>query len=70
MCLNLTIHSQSEVYMVVRQLEFPILQLSQQLSEVIEAIQHVLLGKIPVSLLNAAMLRHFEKRVTPLTRRV
>ncbi len=33
--LNVTIHNQSELYMVIRQLEFALLQLTQQLSELV-----------------------------------
>jgi hypothetical protein len=43
--LNVTIHKQSELYMVIRQLEFGVLQLTQQLSEMMDAIQSILLGK-------------------------
>jgi hypothetical protein len=43
--LNVTIHKKSELYVVVWQLEFALLQLTQQLGEMMDAIQYILLGK-------------------------
>ena len=45
--LNLTVHSQSEVYMAVRQLQFALFQLTQQVDELLAAIQYALQGKLP-----------------------
>ena len=36
---NLTVHSQSKVYMAVRQLYFALFQLTQQVDELLAAIQ-------------------------------
>jgi hypothetical protein len=38
--------------MVIWQLEFALLQLTQQLSEIMDAILYILLGELPVNLLN------------------
>lgn len=52
---NVSIHKQSEPYMVIRQLEFAVLQLTQQLSELMDVIQCILLGKLLVNLLNQVL---------------
>jgi hypothetical protein len=39
--LSVTIHNQSELYMVIRQLEFVPLQLTQQLSELVDAVSYI-----------------------------
>jgi len=56
MWLNLTVYSQSKVYMAVRQLEFPILQLERQVDE-LAAVQYALSGKLPITLINPETLR-------------
>ena len=52
--LNVTMYSHSELFMVIRQLEFAILKLTQQVTDIIDAIQCVLLGKLfdPITLHN------------------
>jgi len=50
--LNVTIHSQSKIYMAVRQLEFSLLQLILQVDELIGAIQCILGGRLPMTLVN------------------
>ena len=62
--LNVTIHNQSELYMVIWQLEFAVLQLTQQLSELMGAIQCILLGKLPVNLLNPPTLHNILRNVS------
>ena len=64
MWLNVTIHNQSELYMVIRQLEFALLQLTQQLSELMDAIQCILLGKVPVNILNPTTLHNILRNVS------
>jgi len=54
--LNVTVHSQSEVYMAVRQLEFALFQLTQHVEELLAAIQYALQGKLPVTLIGPSVL--------------
>jgi len=54
--LNLTVHSQSEVYMAVRQLEFALFQLTRQVDELLAAIQYALQGKLPITLIGPSVL--------------
>ena len=54
--LNLTVHSQREVYMAVRQLEIALFQLTQQVDELLAAIQYTLQGKLPVTLIGPSDL--------------
>ena len=56
MWLNLTIYNQSEVYMAVRQLEFSLLQLTRQVDELLAAVQCMLLGKLPITLVSPFFL--------------
>jgi hypothetical protein len=56
MLLNVTIQNQSELYMLIRQLEFALLQLIQQVDGPITAIQYVLLGKLPITLIDPSTL--------------
>ena len=54
--LNVTLRNYSELYMVIRQMEFALLQMIYQTDELIEAIQSVLQGKLPLSLINPTTL--------------
>ena len=38
--------------MVIRQIEFALLQLTQQFDEMLLATQHILLGKLPITFVN------------------
>ena len=40
----MTIYSQSDLFMTIRQLELAILQLTQQLDELMGAIQSIIMG--------------------------
>ena len=62
--LNVTIHSQSEIYMAVRQLEFSLLQLILQVDEVIGAIQCILGGRLPMTLVNPLVLHNVLRNVS------
>ena len=50
MWLNLTIHGQNTLFMTIRKLEFSILRLTQQLDELINAVQYATTGKLPMTL--------------------
>ena len=45
--LNVTMYNYSELFMIIRQLEFAILQLTQQIKDIMDAMQYALLGKLP-----------------------
>ena len=62
--LNVTIHSQSEIYMAVRQLEFSLLQLIQQVDELLTAIQCILGGRLPMTLVNPLVLHNILRNVS------
>ena len=42
MWLNVTLHSQSDLYMIIRQLEFALLRLIQQIDQLFGAMQYIL----------------------------
>jgi hypothetical protein len=62
--LNVTLYHQSELYVVIRQLEFAVLQLTQQLDELMDAVQCALLGKLSISAVNPRILRDILTNVT------
>jgi len=62
--LNVTVHSQSEVYMAVRQLEFALFQLTQRVDQLLAAIQYALQGKLPVTLIGSSVLYDIVRNVS------
>ena len=62
--LNVTVHSQSEVYMAVRQLEFALFQLTQRVDQLLAAIQYALQGKLPVTLIGPSVLHDIIRNVS------
>ena len=62
--LNLTIHGQSTLFTTIRQLEFAVLQLRQQFDELTNADQHVILGKVPIVLINPFTLHGILKNIS------
>ena len=62
--LNLTIHGQNELYTTIREMEFSILRLTQQLDGLINAIQFMIIRKLPVNLINHIMLHRILKNVS------
>ena len=62
--LNLTIHGQSVLFMTIRQLELAVLHLTQQLDEQMDAIQCIIMGKLPVNLINPTTLHNILKGVS------
>jgi len=62
--LNMTIHGQCALFMTIRQLELAVLQLTQQLDELMDAIQSIIMGKFPVNLINPTALRNILKNVS------
>jgi hypothetical protein len=63
MWLNVTMYSQSEIYMAV-QLEFSLLQLTQQIDGLLAAIQFMLHGKISMSLISPSVLHSILRNVS------
>jgi hypothetical protein len=62
--LNVTIYHQSKIYMAIRQLEFSLLQLTQQLNELVNVIQYTLSGKLPINVLNPSTLHNILTNVS------
>ena len=53
--LNVTLRNYSELYTVLRQLEFAVLQMIHQTDKLIGAIQCVLQGKLPIRLISPTL---------------
>ena len=69
--LNLTVYGQSELFTMIRELEFSILQLTQRLDELTNAIQYVVMGSLPANLINPHYtIQYFEKCVILPTRKL
>ena len=64
MWLNLKIHSQSSVYIAVRQLEFAVLQFTQHIDELLTAAQNILQGKLPIALITPTILHNILRNVS------
>jgi hypothetical protein len=64
MWLNITMYSQNEIYMAVRQLEFSLLELTQQIDGLLEAVQFMLHGKIPMTLISPAVLHSILRNIS------
>jgi len=62
--LNYTLHSQSDLFTAVRQLEFALLQMTQQVSDLISAVQSVLQGQLPMSLINPTTLQNILRNIS------
>jgi hypothetical protein len=56
MWLNITVHAHSDLFTTIRQLEFTLLLLTQQLDEVFNAVQCTLQGSLPTLLINPTVL--------------
>jgi regulator of replication initiation timing len=64
MCLNVTVYAQSELFSSIRQLEFSLLRLIQQLDELSNSIQSAIEGSLSISLLNPTVLLNILKNVS------
>jgi hypothetical protein len=62
--LNYTISGQSELYTAVRQLEFALLRMIQQVSDLLSAVQTVLHGKLPMNFVNPTTLQNLLRNVS------
>jgi len=61
--LNMTIYNHSVLFLVVRQIEFGLLQLTQQVDEMLVAVQHILLGKLPITIVNPKFLHNILRNI-------
>ena len=62
MWLNITIHAQSELFTVIRQLEFALLRLNQQLDELTNVVQCAISGKIPINFITLQFYLKFYRK--------
>ena len=63
MWLNITVYAQSELFTTIRQLEFALLRLIQQLDELSSALQSAVQGRLSVSLITPKTLLNMLKNV-------
>ena len=55
--LNATFHTESSVFAVIRQIEFTLMQLIQQIDGLFNAVQYAILGKLPIKLIGPLELQ-------------
>jgi hypothetical protein len=61
--LNMTIYNRSVLFLVIRQIKFVLIQLTQQVDEMLVAVQHMLLGKLPVTIVNPKILHNILRNI-------
>ena len=66
MWLNITIYSQRELFTMIRQLQFALLRLLQQLDELSNSIQSAIQGSLSISPVNPTVLLNILKNVSLL----
>ena len=64
MWLNVTIFGQSALHGAIRQLEFTLLQLVQQIDDLIDAVQLAIQGTLSIKLINPVTLQNILRNVT------
>jgi len=64
MWLNITVYAQSELFTTIRQLEFALLRLIQQLHELSNALQSAIQGRLSASLITQTILLNKLKNVS------
>ena len=64
MSLNITVYAQSELFTTIRQLEFALLRLIQQLDELSSALQSAIQGRLYISLITPTTLLNMLKNVS------
>jgi len=64
MWMNITFYAQSNVFLAIRQLEFALLRLIQQLNVLFEVVQCMIQGKLPVKLINPTTLHNILRNVS------
>jgi hypothetical protein len=62
--LNLTIHGPSTLFTTIQELEFTILRITQQLDKLINAVQHAISGKLPMTLVDPVTLHSILKNIS------
>jgi len=64
MWLSFTLFGQSKIFTAVRELQFALLHLTQQVDELFAAIQHAIQGKLSVNLINPTTLHNIMQNVS------
>jgi hypothetical protein len=64
MLLNLTVYNQSNLFMAIRQIEFSLIQMIRRIDALLAAIQSVLHGKLPMSLVDPSSLQYILRNIS------
>jgi len=62
--LNMMIYNHNVLFFVIRQIEFALVQLTQQVDEMLVAVQHILLGKLPITIANPKNLHNMLRNIS------
>ena len=68
--LNVTLFNHGELLVTIRQLEHALMQMIQHTDELLTAIQYVMLGKLPINLINPTTLQNIMRNVIITARRI
>jgi hypothetical protein len=64
MWLNLTLFNQSALFMVIRELEYALLQLTHQVDTLLNAVQYTLSGKLPITIIGPNVLHSILRNIS------
>jgi hypothetical protein len=59
----MTIYNHGVLFLVIRQIEFALLELTQQV-EMLIAVQHILLGKLPITIVKPKILHNILRNIS------
>jgi len=61
---HFTVHGQSALFAAIRQIEFSLLHLTQELDDIFDAVQCAIHGKLPIKLVKPTTLQNILRNVT------
>jgi hypothetical protein len=62
--LNITLHQQNTLYSTIKQMEITLVQLTQQIDDLFDAVQYAIQGRLPIKLVNPVALQNILRNVT------
>jgi hypothetical protein len=63
-CLNMTIYNRSVLFLVIGEIEFALLELTQLDDEMLATVQHTLLEKLPITIVNFKILHNILRNIS------
>jgi hypothetical protein len=63
--LNVTIYNHSFLFLVIRRIEIALLEHTQHVDEMLITVQHILLGKLQITIVNPKILHNIFRNISP-----